>query len=164
MKTAVKDTDENDTTWDKNCEPVNRRESKTIASLLTPKVMLAFLEDYHTLRQGLEKMRNHGYTAMPIVAKDGTYIGTISEGDFLWYMLDSHICATKDQEDFMVLDILRKGWNPPVRINATMDELLLRVMDQNFVPVIDDRGKFIGIVTRKSVIKYYYGLLESGKP
>ena len=44
----------------------------------------------------------------------------------------------------------------PVKIDETMDELLLRVMDQNFVPVVEDRTRFMGIITRKDVIKYYY--------
>ena len=44
----------------------------------------------------------------------------------------------------------------PVKIDETMDELLLRVMDQNFVPVVDDRMRFMGIITRKDIIKYYY--------
>ena len=64
--------------------------------------------------------------------------------------------AMKAQEEFSVKDILRKGWNPPVKITAPMKELLLRVMEQNFVPVVDDRNSFIGIITRKDVIRYFY--------
>ena len=37
-----------------------------------------------------------------------------------------------------------------------MDNLLNMVMEQNFVPVVDDRGMFIGIITRKDIIKYFY--------
>ena len=29
-------------------------------------------------------------------------------------------------------------------------------MNQNFVPVVDDRGVFIGIVRRQAIIKYCY--------
>lgn len=46
--------------------------------------------------------------------------------------------------------------NAPVRITAGMDELLDRVMNQNFVPVVDDLGSFIGIVTRRDIIDYFY--------
>lgn len=133
---------------------------KSIASLLTPKINVSVLDSRSTLRQGLEKMRYHGYTALPVITKAGTYIGTVNEGDFLWHMLDSGAYTIKAQEEFLVSDIIRKDWNPPVKIDATLDELLLRVMEQNFVPVIDDRAKFVGIVTRKSIIKYYYDLLE----
>ena len=78
-------------------------------------------------------------------------------------MLDSGMYTMKAQEKYSISDILRSGWNPAVRIDIIMDELLLRVMDQNFVPVIDDRGKFMGIITRKDVIKYYYNLLKTNK-
>ena len=32
----------------------------------------------------------------------------------------------------------------------------MRAINQNFVPVIDDQDHFIGIVTRKEIIKYCY--------
>lgn len=134
-------------------------ERKSVVFLLTVKAFVAYLDDNSTLRQGLEKMRYHGYTAMPVISQDGTYAGTVSEGDFLWHMIDSGMYAMKSQEEYSIKDILRKGWNPAVKIDTTMDELLLRVMEQNFVPVIDDRGKFMGIITRKDIIKYYYDLL-----
>ena len=62
----------------------------------------------------------------------------------------------KAQEEYQIEDIIRKGWNPAVKITATMDDLFLRVTEQNFVPVVDDRNAFMGIITRKDVIKYYY--------
>ncbi|MBV4415459.1 CBS domain-containing protein [Clostridium tyrobutyricum] len=147
------------------CQNENGRSSKykdrkNIIFLLTVKASVAFLNAHCTLRQGLEKMRHHGYTAMPVISKDGTYAGTVSEGDFLWHMLDSGMYAMKSQEEYSISDILRHGWNPAVKINATMDELLLYVMDQNFVPVVDDREKFMGIITRKDVIKYYYDMIR----
>jgi len=46
-------------------------------------------------------------------------------------------------------------WNKPIHIYAKLEEVLTQVMDQNFVPVIDDRGMFMGIITRKSVMQYY---------
>ena len=38
---------------------------------------------------------------------------------------------------------------------ADMDELLQLAMSQNFVPVVDDRGMFIGIVTRQDIMRYF---------
>jgi CBS domain-containing protein len=139
---------------------------KNIIFLLTPKASVAFLQDHCSLRQGLEKMKYHGYTAIPVIAEDGTYVGTVSEGDFLWHMLDhdNGVHTMKLQEEYSISDILRSGWNPAVKIDTTMGALLLRVMDQNFVPVIDDRNKFMGIITRKDVIKYYYNLVKINKP
>lgn len=127
-----------------------------ILFLLRPKVNVAFLYYDNTLRQGLEKMRVHGYTALPVIERDGRYVGTVNEGDFLWHIVGRDETDMKAQETCFVRDILRSGWNPAVTVNATMDELLLRVMEQNFVPVVDDRQAFVGIITRKDVIRYFY--------
>ena len=47
----------------------------------------------------------------------------------------------------------RKDYKP---LMASMDieDLLESSMEQNFAPVVDDRGMFIGIITRKKVISY----------
>jgi CBS-domain-containing membrane protein len=127
-----------------------------VIMLLKPKDTVAYLYGKYTLRQGLEKMRMHGYTAIPVISDDGMYTGSVSEGDFLWHIVES--CKSgelKALEKCTIADILRPGWNPSVWVDVTMDELLERVTNQNFVPVTDDRGVFVGIVTRKDVIQYF---------
>lgn len=44
-----------------------------------------------------------------------------------------------------------------------MEDMLNRALNQNFVPVVDDRKMFIGIITRKDIIKYYYGKGTAGE-
>ena len=127
-----------------------------IAYFLLPKGRVAYLYDDHSFRQGLEKMRHHGYTAIPVISRAGQDIGTVSEGDFLWRLLDSESCHTmRDLEKIQIRNILRGNLYPPVRITVTIDELLDSAMKQNFIPVVDDMGSFIGIVTRKDIIRYF---------
>lgn len=129
-----------------------------IAYFLLPKARVAYLYDDYTFRQGLEKMRHHGYTAIPVISRSGQYIGTVSEGDFLWRLLSEEADqyhTMKDLEQLQVRDILRGNQYPSVRITVTMDELLDSAMNQNFIPVVDDVGSFIGIVTRKDIIRYF---------
>ena len=132
-----------------------------IAYFLLPKGRVAFLYDDYTFRQGLEKMRHHGYTAIPVISRNGQYVGTVSEGDFLWRLVgkdaeDAEDSRTmKELEQIHVRDILQTHTYPPVRITVTMDELLDSAMNQNFIPVTDDVGSFIGIVTRKDIIRYF---------
>lgn len=126
-----------------------------IAYLLTPKHRVAFLYDDNTLRQGLEKLRHHGRSAVPVIDRKGRYVGTVSEGDFLWRLLPNEgtfrPCSAKDVERLRVRDILRE--NPSVRITASQEELLDSIVRQNFVPVVDDLNSFIGIVTRQDIIR-----------
>ena len=132
-----------------------------IAYFLLPKSHVAFLYDDFTFRQGLEKMHHHGYTAIPVINREGKYLGTVSEGDFLWKLLDKEnpvepqTFSMRDMEALHVQDILRPDSYPPVRITVTMEALLTSAMQQNFIPVVDDFGSFIGIVTRKDIIRYF---------
>lgn len=141
-----------------------------IAYFLLPKNRVAYLYDDYTFRQGLEKMRHHGYTAIPVISRDGKYVGTVSEGDFLWRLLSDEqdrqrACSMKDLEQLCVRDILRETQYLPVRITVSMEELLSSAMNQNFIPVVDDTGSFIGIVTRKDIIRYFAeGKSVSEKP
>ena len=141
-----------------------------IAYFLLPKNRVAYLYDDYTFRQGLEKMRHHGYTAIPVISRDGKYVGTVSEGDFLWRLLSDEqdrqrACSMKDLEQLCVRDILRETQYLPVRITVSMEELLSSTMNQNFIPVVDDTGSFIGIVTRKDIIRYFAeGKSVSEKP
>lgn len=133
-----------------------------IAFFLTLKKDVAYVYDDFSIRQALEKMKHHGYTSVPVISRSGKYISTVTEGDFLWYMLDESIEDTdgvsiRDAEDLKLKDIIRKDRSVAVRITATMDELLELAMNQNFVPVTDDGGFFIGIVTRKNIIKHFVG-------
>ena len=132
-----------------------------IAYFLLPKNDVAFLYDDFTFRQGLEKMRYHGYTAIPVISRDGKYVGTVSEGDFLWKLLSlqgsepTAPMSIQKTEPLKVRDILRRDNYPSVRITVSMEELLQNAMNMNFVPVVDDLGTFIGIITRRDIIRYF---------
>ena len=131
-----------------------------IAYFLLPKNRVAYLHDDHTFRQGLEKMRHHGYTAIPVITRDGHYLGTVSEGDFLWKLLDGDMAnpqmlAINAIENLHVEYILRPDQYPPVRITVSMEELINSAMKQNFIPVVDDLGSFIGIITRQDIIRFF---------
>lgn len=126
-----------------------------VIMLLKPKDTVKYIYQDDTLRQGLEKMKVHSYTAIPVITEDGKYAGTVSEGDFLYYIVDKGSQGMKELENYFVRDIIRKDFNPAVEISVDMDELLKRAMNQNFIPVTDARGTFIGIVTRQDIIKYF---------
>ena len=124
-----------------------------VISLLTPKTNVAWLYEDWTIRQGLEKLRFHGYTAIPVLAKDGSYVGTVSEGDFLWCLLDQGSGDIQTQEKQPLRRVIRPGFNPAVRIDVALEELVERALRQSFIPVVDDRGALVGIVTRQNIIK-----------
>jgi len=131
-----------------------------IAFFLHPKDEVEFLYDDYTLRQALEKMHAHSYTAIPVISREGKYICTVSEGDFLWNLqkdsneLGNYIDRRSTQGK-MLQEVLQPGKNPPVNITASIEQLVNQALDQNFIPVVDDLYTFIGIVTRRDIIKYF---------
>jgi CBS domain-containing protein len=121
--------------------------------------MCAYLYDDYTIRQALEKMESAGYTAIPILSRKGEYRGTLTEGDLLWAMKNMCNMDIKQAESKKIMDISRRKDNVPVRITASMHDLIERASHQNSVPVVDDYGAFIGLVTRKAIIKYCHDKL-----
>ena len=125
-----------------------------ILFFLTPKSMCAYLEDDSTLRQALERMEVAGYAALPILNKKGEYCGTLTEGDMLWAVKSLCGMDLRQTENHRIMEIQHRRDNVPVNVTTTMQDLIARASEQNFVPVIDDKNTFIGIVTRRSIMRY----------
>ena len=122
---------------------------------LTPKSEVAYIHDDESLRQVLEKMEDHKYSAVPIISRQGTYVGTITEGDLLWYIKNQLDLNLQEARRILITNVPRRSDNTPVSIDSNMEDLLDKAMKQNFVPVLDDKRSFIGIVTRKDIMKYF---------
>ena len=116
--------------------------------------MCAFVRDDYTVRQALEKMESSGYAALPILSRNGEYKGTLTEGDLLWAIKNMCHMDMRQAQTHRIMEITRRKDNVPVRVTTSMQDLIERATHQNFVPVVDDKGAFIGIVTRKAIIKY----------
>lgn len=132
-----------------------------VAYFLTPKCEIAYLYDDYSLRQGLEKMKYHGYTALPVINREGEYIGTISEGDFLWYLVkgenhDIEQIDVRGLEFTKLKDVVTMKRYPSVSATASIEEVLDSALLQNFIPVVDGRGLFMGIITRQRIIRHFY--------
>ena len=122
-----------------------------IMFFLKPKSDLAYIYDYHTLRQALEIMEYHKYSCVPILNK---------EGDLLWSLKELDLFNIKEAESISIMKIKRRVDYQCVTAESNMEDLIGRAMEQNFVPVIDDQGHFIGIITRRDIIGYCYDRLK----
>lgn len=132
-----------------------------ILFFLKPKGNIVYIHDDETMRQVLEKMEYHRFTAIPMISREtGAYMGTITEGDLLWDIKNRCNLNLKAAEDIVIRDLKRHKDNQPVSADADMEDLISKVVQQNFVPVIDSKKTFIGIITRRDVISY---LLEQSR-
>lgn len=123
---------------------------------LTPKSQVKYLDDTMTVRQALEVMDFYRYSTIPLLSKDGKLVGTISEGDLLFYLKSHPFNNISEFDNHSILEVNRKRDYLPIKSDIEMSDLITNAINQNFVPVLDDQKNFIGIVTRKSIINYLY--------
>lgn len=136
-----------------------------LAKIMTPKILTAHIHENDSVRQGMEKLRSHGYTAVPVLDSKERYLGCITEGDFLRHILSTGSIDLKDHENCRVGELFRRDFCPPLKINSDREQVLEAVLCQNFVPIVDDRGCLCGIITRRSVIKALAEMMnEQGNP
>ena len=121
---------------------------------LTPKSEVVYVKNTDSMRQVMERMEYHTYQAIPMIDQYGHYVGTITEGDILWRIRDDLPFDMKKAENVAIGDSPRKRENLPVSIQSDMEDLMSKAVNQNFVPVVDDKDIFIGIITRKDIIQY----------
>lgn len=131
-----------------------------IAFFLLPKKDVVYLTPECTMRQALERLEFHWYTAVPLIDAGGKYVGTITEGDLLWKLKNTPGLTFAGTEKILLKDIPQRVKNKPVHIDAQVEDLLSLASGQNFVPVVDDNETFIGIIRRREIIEYYAKLHE----
>ena len=134
-----------------------------ILFFLSPKQDLMYVYDDFTLRQTLEKWENNRYASIPVLNRRGEYVGTLTEGDILWGLKKLHGLDIEGAEDVPISSFPHKRDYKAVTVTTSMDQLVEAAMNQNFVPVVDDRGMFIGIVRRQAIIRYCYDKARTEK-
>jgi len=137
-----------------------------IMRFVIPKSLVEYVTDNSTVRQAIEKMRYHRYAAIPVINQEGKYVGTLRNDDILKYLLDIGCYDTKAAEKNGVTEILSDDYLKPVYHNSPMSELIEKVKEHNFVPVVDDRGCFVGLILRRDILNYllkFYDESDRGK-
>lgn len=130
--------------------------------LLTPKCDVKVLYSHYSVRRALEVLGRCGYSAIPVISRYGDYVGCVCEGDFLWQIVREGDIHMRDEEEHSIISIMRKNYYKYVKVSASLDELMECMVNQNFAPIVDDRNKFIGIITRRDIIKYLLSKEENG--
>ena len=124
-----------------------------ILLFLTPKQEVTLLYEDYTIGQALRSIENGGHPAVPIIRRTGEYVGTITVGDLLWYMRNNDLTFA-EAERLPLSNVPHSRDNRPLLASMDLTDLLENSMVQNFAPVVDDRGMFIGIITRKRVLSH----------
>lgn len=129
-------------------------------NFLKHKSEVIFVYEDFSMKRAMDEFRDSGYTALPILARDGRYVGSITEGDFLRFLLRYDLIDMGETEQIEVRELPRKSDNLPIMVDARMEDLMHTAAQQNFVPMVDGRGIFMGIVTRRDILNYFCGRLR----
>lgn len=129
--------------------------------LLTPKKNVMFLTLDMTVRVALDLLKNVRYSSVPLLNTQGNYVGTITEGDLLWHL------ENNPNHDLVMEEILKEVKRfrdyKIAKIDTSLDDLFMVAINQNYIPIVDDRNFFIGIITRREIISYFNSLLKEYK-
>ena len=134
-----------------------------IIRFMIPKSAVEYIDTDSTVRQALEKMRYHRYVAIPVLDENGVYVGTLRNDDLFKYFLDSETFDARAAERDSVMSILDLDYSKAIYHSASVNELIERVKEHNFVPVVDDRGCFIGLILRRDVLNFLLKFYEAEK-
>jgi CBS-domain-containing membrane protein len=126
-----------------------------ISYFLLPKAEVAYIKSTASMKDAIEQLESHHYTAIPVIDPDGKYVATLSEGDLLWKMRNTPGLTFDNMDQVQVQEISNRIYNECVYIEAEMEDMLTLAADQNFVPVVDIDRVFLGIIRRKDIIEYY---------
>ncbi|MBI4858105.1 MAG: CBS domain-containing protein [Acetobacterium woodii] len=128
---------------------------------LLPKSETVFLNNTDSFNQAYNMFVITNYTALPVINKKGQYVGTICEGDLLRVLSLSLTHPEIDLNSFEIKDIEFKINLEVAKINESYEHLVEMAVKQNFIPLVDDQGIFIGILRRQELIKELISFLSN---
>ena len=127
-----------------------------ISSFIKPLNQVILVYDDQPIHEALAIMEKSRVTSIPIINRTGQYVGTLTEGDLLWEIKNTADFNIKKADKIVVGKIHRHRDYESIHIGANMDQLIVKASNENFVPVIDDQNHFVGIVTRKTLLDYFF--------
>lgn len=127
-----------------------------ILAFVKPLHEVVYVYDDFPIKDALEKMKQYRFSSIPILSRDGKFVGTLTEGDLLWYFQGFDSFDREKANNAFVSQIRRFRDYKTINIHSNIDELIIKASDENFVPVVDDQNIFLGIVTRKTLLNYFF--------
>lgn len=132
---------------------------KEFASLTAEQFMQDAVWHYTVSNTGemlAQTLIDGGFGSVPIVAKDGTVVGIVSEFDLLNAVLEGRDLAEVTAEEMMTKDCV------VVHLETPAIEIL-QLLQQHYlirVPVVDTEGRLVGVVARRDLLLGYLRATE----
>ncbi|TCD46047.1 CBS domain-containing protein [Streptococcus sp. X16XC17] len=127
-------------------------------TFLTPANQLAVLVDTHNIDHAKLLLCNMAYSRVPVVTEDNRFFGSIGLREIMSYQSLNNLTDDELNQD---ISLIAKTDVETVPEQYRLEEVLRKLVDEPFLPVVGDNREFLGIITRKSILKAVNALLHS---
>lgn len=127
-------------------------------TFLTPANKLAVIIDTHNIDHAKLLLSHMTYSRVPVVTEDGHFFGTIGLTEILKYQAVNELTDDQLSDD---ISLIAKTDEATVGVEYDLTEVMRKLVDQSFLPVVGKDMEFIGIITRKSILKAMNALLHN---
>lgn len=134
-----------------------------IYKYLTIKENTHYININSSIRQVIEKFDFHKFSVVPLLDDNGKYVGTISEGDILRFIKNHSNMNLTLAESISIKDIDKYRMYKTLSIYTDEEHIFNLALEQNFIPMVDGRNVFIGIIKRKEILTYFYNEYKKTK-
>ncbi len=128
--------------------------ANSILFYLTPKKEVTYVGESFTIRQTIETMEHHHFMILPVLSERGEYLYSISSSDLLFYII-RHKLTMENIDENLLAEIKPERDIKATKVDGTIRDVMKLASEQNFVPVVDDRNVFMGIITRRSLMRAF---------
>jgi len=136
-----------------------------VKNIMSKKALVKVHKDTH-IHDLIKLMEKHDTCGFPVVDDKDDFIGDVHERDLLQLAVDPHDLSEYDVIGFLgtklsdtefgdkVEDIMTKH-DTVVHQDTVIEEVVLNMWKENLrqIPVVDDKDKFVGVVSEEVVIE-----------
>lgn len=127
-------------------------------TFLTPASKIAVIVDSHNIDHAKLLLSHMTYSRVPVVTEDNRFFGTIGLTEIIQYQAENEL---SDEELNSDISLIAKTDVEVVGQPYNLTEVMRKLVDQSFLPVVGPNREFIGIITRKSILKAINALLHN---
>lgn len=129
-----------------------------LENYLIPETDLAIVIDTHNIDHVRLLLGHNGYSRVPVITKEKRYVGTISLSDLMSYQEKNFL--TDWEMSRIDVGEMANTIIEGVLTTSSLTEIMHKLVEYPFLPVVNNDERFVGIITRKSILKAINSLLH----
>lgn len=124
-------------------------------SFIIPATRIAFVEDDNPLYHAFLILTRVKYSKIPVLDRKNRVVGLLSLAMITDKMLSTDHITLEPLKKLKVSDVMQAEFDKINFAQTTLEAQLHLLVDNAFLPVIDDYGVFQGLLTRREWIKAF---------